>query len=121
MSIPEQEFRLVIGGTKVDYDLNKEKANQMSHGYSLGSAAFLVRRIIMPAAPRVPHMVSDAFDENGEVRHMHTTVDDCGDEVLIVTTLRPDETVRVISLRRASRKERELFRASTGHLAPPER
>ena len=65
-------------------------------------------------------MVSDALEENGEVRHMHMSVDDCGDVVLMVTTIRHDETVSVISFRRASDKERKLFGASTGFAKPQE-
>ena len=63
-------------------------------------------------------MISDAFKEKGEVRHMHMSVDDCGDVVLMVTTMRPDETVRVISFRRASEEERERFRQNTGYAKP---
>lgn len=45
---------------------------------------------------------------------MHLGVDDCGKVVLIVTTMRDDETVRIISFRRASAQEREQFAAVTG-------
>jgi uncharacterized DUF497 family protein len=42
------------------------------------------------------------------------TVDDSGKVVFLVTTMRPDETVRVVSLRRASSEEREEFAVHTG-------
>jgi uncharacterized DUF497 family protein len=58
--------------------------------------------------------------ENGEVRHMHMGVDDGGKVVLMVTTMRPNETVRVISYRRASDVERESFSCRTGYQEPPD-
>jgi len=63
-----------------------------------------------------PLMTSDGFTEAGDVRHMHMAADDCGKVVLIVTTMRKDETVRVISFRRASAQEREQFHSITGFL-----
>ena len=53
MDIAEHEFRVVFGRTKIDFDPNKENANQRRHGYSLESAVSLLRRIIMPAGLRV--------------------------------------------------------------------
>lgn len=49
---------------------------------------------------------------------MLMSVDDCGDVALMVTTMRPDETVRVISFRRARENEREKFRELTGYVEP---
>jgi uncharacterized DUF497 family protein len=121
MSVPEKlgiadhEFRLVFGRTKIDYDPNKDEANRRHHGYLLKSAVHLLERILMPWGSKVPHMISDAFEKKGEMRHKHMSVDDCGDVVFMVTTMRPDETVRVISFRRAKKKERELFRQNTGY------
>ena len=43
-------------------------------------------------------------------------VDDSGDVVLMVTTMRPDETVRIISFRRADEKERKIFQEHTGYV-----
>lgn len=115
LGIPDYEFRVVIGGTTVDYDLEKEDVNRKKHGYSLQSAIHLLERYIFPIGGVPPHAVSDAFVENGEVRHMHMSVDDNGKVVHMVTTMRPNETVRVISFRRASRAEREKFRELTGY------
>lgn len=44
-------------------------------------------------------------------------LDDSGNVVVMVTTMRPDETVRVISLRKAHLDEREEFIRLTGWLA----
>lgn len=110
---PEWMFRVVFGRTRIDYDIEKEHANREKHGYSLESAASLLGSIILPV-PGPPVLTSDGFFEAGEVRHMHMTVDDCGKVVLLVTTMRPEETVRVISYRRASKEERERFCSITG-------
>lgn len=112
LGIPDWEFRVVIGRTRVDYDIDKEYANREKHGYSLDSAVSLLESIILHV-DGPPHITSEGFMEAGEVRHMHMAVDDCGKVVLIVTTMRPEETVRVISYRRASEPERKQFFAFT--------
>src|SRR3990172_7767075 len=112
--IPDHEFRLVFGRTKIEYDPNKEDSNRKKHGYSLESAVYLLERILLPIGSPKPHAVSDAFIENGDVRHMHLSVDDSGHVVLMVTTMRQGETVRVISFRRADSNERENFSRLTG-------
>jgi len=113
LGIPDWEFRVVIGRTRVDYDTEKEYANREKHGYSLESAVSLLESIVSPFSGP-PHITSEGFLEAGEVRHMHMAVDDCGRVVLLVTTMRPEETVRAISFRRASETEREQFFAATG-------
>jgi uncharacterized DUF497 family protein len=45
-------------------------------------------------------------------------LDQEGKIVFFVTTMRKGETVRVISFRRASRKERKIFSAITGYKEP---
>lgn len=108
LGIPEYEFRLVLGRTKLDYDHNKEDANRKKHKYSLESAVHFLERRMLPV-PQPPYVVSDAFTEGGEIRHMHMTLGDEGEVVFFVTTMRDDETVRVISLRRAGEKEVKIF------------
>ncbi|MEG2802635.1 BrnT family toxin [Stenotrophomonas sp.] len=115
MGLPNWEFRVVVGRTRIDYDTDKEYGNREKHGYSLESAVTLLESTLLPiGAP--PFITSDGFMEAGEVRHMHMAVDDCGKVVLMVTTMRRDETVRVISFRRASAQEREQFHSITGFL-----
>jgi uncharacterized DUF497 family protein len=121
--IPNYEFRLVFGHTKIDYDPDKEGINRNKHGYSLESAVHLLERlllepIVLPPSKQTPYAISDAFEEKDEVRHMLMSVDDCGDVVLMVTTMRPDEIVRVLSFRRAHEKERVNFRELTGYVEP---
>lgn len=118
LGIPDYEFRVVFGGTTLDYDLDKEDANRKKHGYSLLSGVHLLERLVFPIGGSPPHAVSDAFVENGEVRHMHLSVDDADKVVIMVTTMRPNETVRVISFRRASEQERLKFRELTGYVEP---
>lgn len=113
--MPDWEFRVVIGSTQIDYDQNKEEANRQNHGYSLESAVEQFEHLILPVGKPRPYMVSDGFMECGEVRHMHMGTDDAGKIVLFVTTMRANEIVRIISYRRASDKEREIFYQHTGY------
>ncbi len=116
LGIPDWEFRVVIGRTKIDYDINKELINRKKHRYSLESAVEQLEKLLLPIGNPRPFITSEGFMENGEVRHMHLGVDDCGYVVHIVTTMRQNETVRVISYRRANQKEKEDFFNFTGYL-----
>jgi uncharacterized DUF497 family protein len=98
----------------IDYDLDKEDYNRKKHGYSLESAVDLLERWILPVAS-TPFITSDPIEINGEIRHQHIGVDDNRNIVFMVTTMREDETVRVISFRRASKEERNLFIEGTGY------
>jgi len=115
LNISDYEFRLVIGRTKIDYDLDKEEQNRKKHSYSLESAVHLLERIILPLNTPPPHITSDPFIENDEIRHMHMSVDDDGKVVFMVTTMRQGEIVRVISFRRAHKNERTQFYKLTGY------
>lgn len=107
------DFRVVIGSTKIDFDPNKEDANREKHKYSLSSAVHFLERLILPIA-QPPYLTREANDASGEVRHEHMTVDSDGHVVFFVTTMRSNETVRVISLRKASPEERAVFSHITG-------
>jgi uncharacterized DUF497 family protein len=107
----ETDFRVVIGSTGIDYDPNKEEANRKKHGYSFESAVYLLQRLVLPI-PSPLFMTTEPFEENGEIRHNHMTLDDNGHLLFFVTTMRPGETVRVISLRRANGAEEVLYRAN---------
>lgn len=107
-----EEFRLIIGSTQVDYDPSKEELNRKTHHYSLESAVHFFTRCLLPV-PQPPFITRDASTTT-ERRHEHMTVDDQGKVVFLVTTMRPDETVRVISLRRAHQNERDVFETLTG-------
>src|SRR3989338_1748262 len=92
LGIPEYEFRLIFGRTKIDYDTTKETNNRKKHGYSLESAVHLLEKVLLPINS-TPFITSDAFKEGGEVRHMQIGIDDGGNVVFMVTTMRTDETV----------------------------
>ena len=114
LGIPDWEFRVIIGRTKIDYDPNKEEINRQKHGYSLESIVEQVEMLVLPTGVQRPYMISDGFKENDEVRHMHMGVDDTGKVVLFVTTMRENETIRIISYRRARIEERATFSQHTG-------
>ena len=106
-----EDFRLIIGSTQVDYDRTKEEINRKTHGYSLESAVHFFERLLLSQPTPFLHREAATHSER---RHEHMTVDDSGKVVFLVTTMRPDETVRVVSLRRASSEEREEFAVHTG-------
>lgn len=107
LGIPDWEFRVVFGRTNIDYDPDKETINRSKHGFCLESGARHLERLILPIGPSAPHMRDGDFVDGSEVRHTHMGVDDSGKIVFFVTTMRPNETVRLISYRRASPEERE--------------
>ena len=110
------EFRVTFGTTRIEFDENKEMINRRKQGYSLESAVAFLKDLAFPfGGLKRPMVTSDAFREDNEVRHMHMTVDDSSHVVLMVTTMRPNETVRVISYRRASKSEAEVFFVNTGY------
>lgn len=114
LGIPDWGFRVIFGRTRIDYDFEKEMVNRIKHGYSLEGAVQLLERILHLSEDEFPCMTGDGFLKNGEVRHKHMCVDDSGRVVVVVTTMRPDEIVRVISYRRASYDERCRFSDLTG-------
>lgn len=116
LNIPEHEFRLVFGRSKIEFDPNKEQKNRDKHNYSLESAVWLLEQILLPIGNNRPHLISDSFLKNEEVRQQHMCVDDSGYVVFFVTTMRGDEAVRVISMRRAHEDERVVFQEITGYV-----
>lgn len=114
LGIKDSDFRLVIGTSKIDFDPDKEQINRKKHKYSLESAVYLLERWLLPiGAP--PFITRGPLEVNGEIRHEHMGLDDNNRVVFIVTTMRPDETVRIISFRRASSEERETYYHETGY------
>jgi uncharacterized DUF497 family protein len=111
-----EDFRLVFGTTKIDYGYNKENYNRTTHKYSLESAIDILEHLILLTNTR-PHIFRDASTIS-ERRHEHMSIDSDGDVVFFVTTMRDDETVRVISFRRAHPDERKVFTHFTGYEEP---
>lgn len=94
LGIEQPDFRVVFGGTRIDFDPDKEDYNRKEHEYSLQSAVDLFERWILPI-PSTPFITSDPVERNGEIRHQHIGVDDSENTVFIVTTMRAKEIVRV--------------------------
>ena len=107
------DFRIVFGSTQIEYDHNKEGVNREKHRYSLESAAHLFSNLLIFISQ--PFISRDVLINN-EIRQEHLTVDDEGKIVFVVTTMRDNESVRIISFRRAERAERETFFAITGYV-----
>jgi uncharacterized DUF497 family protein len=113
----KEDFRVIIGSSRIDYDKEKEDYNRKEHKYSLLSAVDFLEHLLLPIGYR-PFITRDASTTE-ERRHEHMTIDDAGKIVFFVTTMRKRETIRVISLRRASEKEREIFASYTGFKEKP--
>jgi uncharacterized DUF497 family protein len=105
----DTDFRLIIGRTGIEYDPTKELTNRRKHGYSLESATYLFERVLFPIGKRYAFFTSEPNETKGEIRHNHLTIDDDGTMVMLVTTMRPNEKVRVISMRKANRKEKLIY------------
>lgn len=108
LGISDQDFRVVIGRTRIEYDPDKEEGNRNKHGYSLASAVYLLEKLLIQSSGSRPHLVKES-PRSGEMRHEHLTFDDSQNIVQMVTTMRPNETVRVISFRPANEREIAVF------------
>ena len=117
LGVNEHDFRLIIGSSKIEYDENKEQSNIKEHGYSLEDAIPIFERLLLPFGHGEFRVITtrDTFNEYDEIRHNHIGVHRDGKLVFIVTTMRKDESVRIISLRRAHKKERKEYRGLTGY------
>lgn len=109
----DEDFRVVVGKSSIDFDPNKEDENRVKHKYSLASAIDIFEKLLLPL-PSTPICTRNASTRS-ERRHEHLAVDSDGKVVFIVTTMRENETIRVVSLRRASNEERMLFDRATGY------
>jgi uncharacterized DUF497 family protein len=107
------DFRIIFGTTEAVCDENKEVVNRIKHKYSLASAEFFLERRSLPV-PQPPYAVREVAPINGEIRHEHMTVDTEGNIIFFVTTMRKNEKVRVVSLRKASNDEIKVFEHHTG-------
>jgi uncharacterized DUF497 family protein len=104
--VGDDDFRVVIGATSMEYDEAKETINRSRHGYSLESARVFLQELTLALIPSKYKKITFYERREGqEVRHVHYTVDDSNHVVRFVTTMRPGEVVRVISYRRASSED----------------
>lgn len=114
MEWDDDDFRVVLGSTKIDYDENKSAKNVDERGYSFELAVHYLTRLLLPIE-QAPFITRVALVDHGETRHEHMTVAEDGEVVFFVTTMRDDETVRIISMHRASKKQRAVFKYYTGY------
>ena len=116
LGIKESDFRLVIGSSKVEFDPAKNDSNKTKHGYSFDVAIEILNKIVFPfVSSPPPFIVKDSIEKEEELRSNMLTVDKQGNVILIALTMRPNESVRIISLRAASPKERKIFCELTGY------
>jgi len=99
------DFKIIPGTTRIDYDAIKEARNIEKHRYSLTTAVEILQAA---AVFQQPFITIGRTMEDGEVRHVHLAEHE-GKLLQFVTTMREADTVRIISLRPASRKERNIY------------
>ena len=114
LNIPDDEFRLILGTTKIEYGDDKNDTNIREKKYSLESAAYFFERLLLDTA-KVPFITSGTSTKYNEKRHMHMSIGDSGEVVFFVTTMRNEETIRIISFRKADKNERKVFFYVTGY------
>ena len=114
LGIQEHEFRIILGRTQIQFDPLKEVLNRKKHHYSLQSAANILERYALLGRPVLAYR--DLSPRSGEYRYEMLSSGDKGNEILFfVVTMRPDELIRIISLRQASEHEKNYYLALTLH------
>jgi len=105
------DFKLIFATTRIEFDPDKDGINRQKHKYSLSCAVDVFESALLV---QTAFITSDPFMENDEVRHMHLA-EYRGRIVLIVTTMRDREIVRVISMRDANDDECVIYRQNPPH------
>jgi len=113
LGIKGTDFRLVIGSSTIDYDPKKNDKNIANHGYSFDDALEIFQNILLPISGSPPFITKDSITKNNEFRSNVLTLDKKGNVILIALTMRENETIRIISMRPASKKEKEIFKKYT--------
>jgi uncharacterized DUF497 family protein len=108
LDLNDYDFRIIFGRSGIEYDPNKSKRNIQIHGYSLEEAVQLFTSALLFQTQLVS---TDPYIRNGEIRQSHMAV--YRNRIIhISTTMRPGESIRIISMRPASKKERKIFEES---------
>lgn len=103
----------IPGTTRIGYDDDKDELNIEKHGYSLSCAEDVINDIMF-FQPN--YIISDEYMENEEVRFLILGEYE-GRVVLIACNARDEgKLIRPISMRSASKKEREIFNENPPHL-----
>ncbi|MDA1196130.1 MAG: BrnT family toxin [Planctomycetota bacterium] len=87
---------------KIEWDRAKDAVNEQRHGLSLSEAAelFTAGRDYLEMFDAAHSALEDRFIAVGLVR---------GRVIVIIWTERDDDTIRIISARRATARERQMF------------
>jgi uncharacterized DUF497 family protein len=86
---------------QVEFDPNKAAINLKKHGVSLGEAT---GSLLDPSA-----LVREDEDAEGEVRFVLVSMSREGRLLTVCYTLREEETIRLISARRSTRREERQY------------
>lgn len=101
-------FKILFGNCRIEYDINKEMKNISKHRYSLESAVFHFEKLILPV-PSEGFLTYELTRKGQETRHKHISKDDEGNITVIITTMRDNNVIRIISYRRANKNEISLY------------
>lgn len=87
----------ILGGMKIQFDTSKAKSNEMKHGVSFDEASSVL----------FDPLALSFEDSDSEVEHRWVLLGMSDREriLVVVYTLREDDVVRIISARKATRKE----------------
>ncbi|MGN7611769.1 BrnT family toxin [Magnetococcales bacterium HHB-1] len=86
---------------KISWDVNKAKSNQEKHGVSFADAATVLQD---PLA-----LLRDDSDHD-EYRFVTIGCNDLGQCLVLVYTYWQGDTIRVISMRKATRREKQVYK-----------
>ena len=84
---------------KIDWDEEKNKINIQKHGYSFKKAA----KVFLDE----DRIESDLYYENSEYRY--NVIGKIKDVVFVVCTDRKEDTIRLISARKATKREEAIY------------
>ena len=100
---------LKFGSTEVTFDPAEDEINRKNHDCSLESAVDILTYELVPGDKRPP-VVIEKEEMAGEEKRQHILAkDDSGNTLCIVTAQRGEDTVRVVSCRRADKEESQRY------------
>jgi uncharacterized DUF497 family protein len=89
---------------RVTWDPEKDRLNQAKHGISFAEARFVLAHELTSETPDEDHSAA-------EPRAINMGVAPSGEVLLIVTAVATDGSIRIISARRATKRERHAYEA----------
>jgi uncharacterized protein len=93
--------------TRLEWDDRKAERNSLKHGVSFEMALF---------AFDDPYALIVNDEKHSKTEHRQWLIGDCGEKVLVIvfTVRQPHGNIRLVSARRANRRERKLYEESKG-------